>query len=140
MNLLASLVFCFLFWFHLSQASQSKVFLFALFTQIMCILILAPKLFPFNPKSSLKLGAKFRILCQTEEEADYRFTWHKNGHPLLSNAKYRIESSQDQSQLTIAPIDLDDSANFSCTVSDGNLKDTQATQLEVKGKCLFVGI
>src|SRR5690625_794319 len=94
----------------------------------------APKLVPFLPKVSLKLGSKFRILCQAEQESIYHFSRSKNGHLLSSNAKYRIESSPDQSQLTIVSIELEDSANFSCSArNEQGLEDTQFTQLEVKG-------
>ena len=97
----------------------------------------APKLVPFPPKMTHVLGTRYKWNCylsiQSKHTSTMRFSWFKNGQVLTNNSKYRIETSQDESQLTIAPLELDDAANFSCTVSNGISSDTQYTLLQITG-------
>ena len=66
-----------------------------------------------------------------------KFEWSKNGHFLSSleaSNRYQIETKNSISILTIPEIDVQDSGNYSCKVSNSYGQDNLVTNLIVKGK------
>ena len=93
-----------------------------------------PKIVGIKSEHAQNIGKKFIINCYLEQGTrPLKFEWRKNGLPLSSNEHYRIETSDEDSGLTIDRVDPFDSGNFSCIVSNTFGSDSQSTSLLVKG-------
>ena len=102
-----------------------------------------PKLAPFFSHRSANVGSRFKIFCQVEEgtREGLIFQWTKNGKEVQStfNDDHRriIETSKDESTLTIDHLQPSDGGNYSCSVkmstSTSIISDHQTTLLTVKG-------
>lgn len=100
-----------------------------------CSIGYGPKLDPFYLKKSQNKGSTFKLLCSIQEGSKpLSFKWYKNNHLLTSKqSNYRIESIKDDSLLVIDELTIDDTGNYSCSVSNNYGTDIQFTYLIVKG-------
>lgn len=96
----------------------------------------------FKPKQQFNLGQKFKLFCYSYEGSKpVAFEWSKNGLALESiidspssvNKKHKIDSSEDESRLTIDRLSGEDSGNYSCSARNDFGFDRQSTLLVVKG-------
>lgn len=123
---------------HSSVFKITMWFIF-IFVLLICDIALAdkpPKLEEFIPKRSQELDTKLSIFCSVQQGTKpYKFEWYRNGQILsTSDSRYRIETSIDNSVLTIPNLSiLDSSSNFSCSVRNHVGHDTKSTILIVKG-------
>lgn len=95
-----------------------------------------PKLDDFTPKRLQNVGTKFRIFCSLNEgTSPFQFVWTRNGRLLsISDSRYQIETTLDNSVLTIPSLSLDDTdSNFTCSVRNEVGSDFKSTILIVKG-------
>lgn len=100
-----------------------------------------PKLNEVVPRRNQLEGSKLNIFCAPQQGSKpFRFEWFKNGQPLHHSrpsssrlVRHRIDTSEDQSLLTIAKLVANDSGNYSCTVANQYGHDTLATSVLVKG-------
>ena len=106
---------------------------------IFCTLVdanIPPKLDDFVPKRSQSLGTKFGLFCSLfEGSKPIQFEWLRNGRQLLpSDSRYRIETTIDNSVLTIPSLIISDTlSNFTCSVRNNVGSDSKYTILTVKG-------
>lgn len=128
-----------------------KVSNFPVFSYILVIISISvtfsvassPKLAPFISHRSANVGSRFKIFCQVEEgtREGLIFQWTKNGKKVQSNLnddhRQIIETSKDESTLTIDHLQPSDGGNYSCLVkmstSTSTISDHQTTLLTVKG-------
>ena len=99
-----------------------------------------PKLSENLPRRSQNIGTRFKVSCFVEDgQKPFRFEWRKNDQIIRSDfdQKYQIDSEDDSSRLTIIDLNINDSANYSCTVRNDFGFDSQLTNLIVKGLKLF---
>ena len=92
---------------------------------------------PHFPHQTQGEGSFFQQLCSVQRGSEpLFFNWHKNGELLKPGPKvnYKIENSKRFSTLTIEKIERKDSANYSCSVSNGFGSDSQNVLLTVEGK------
>lgn len=104
---------------------------------LICLLHLtAPKIEPFRPKYKNVIGSKFKLQCYLSHGSfkPVRFEWFQNGQSLASaNPRYRIETKDDESTLTIDHLEVVDSSNISCSVQTQFGTDRSDTTLELLG-------
>ena len=102
---------------------------------------LAPKLSELIPQRSQDAGTRLKIFCAVQKgQKPFEFEWYKNDQLISTkyhNHKYQIDSDDDTSHLAITNLDLNDSANYSCTVRNDHGSDLQTTILIVKGLPMF---
>ena len=105
----------------------------------------APKLEPKFSTRTQNEGTRFKIFCSPILGDQLRFSWSRNGRPLLSSESaddyqhYQIESGQFESSLTITQITAKDTgSNFTCTAANQLGTDTMTVLLSVNGKKIFL--
>jgi len=98
---------------------------------------LVPKLVEFKPNQQFNTGQKFKLFCYLYEGSrPITFEWFKNGLILstnISNSRFRIDTSEDESHFTIDRLQNDDSGTYSCSAQNNLGFDRQSTLLLVKG-------
>jgi len=83
---------------------------------------------------SQNIDTKFKVFCSVQTGSKpFLFEWLKNGHILPFGANYQVESSEDDSLLTIFKLSPNDSGNYSCVAKNQFGSDSQSTLLSVKG-------
>ena len=113
----------------------SLIFLFS-FVSFAHFSHVPPKLSEQSSRRSQESGTKLKLLCSIEKgQRPFTFEWNKNDQQILSNFgdKYRIDSEDDTSVLTVWKLDEKDSANYTCLVRNDYGFDSQTTTLIVKG-------
>ena len=99
--------------------------------------IVSPKIVQFHPFHSQPNGSLVILTCNAYQGSHpLKFQWFKNEH-LIGIGKAVIETKQQFSQLTLPKISAEDSANYSCVVSNPFGIDKQWSVLQVKGLFLF---
>jgi len=81
------------------------------------------------------------VFCSIEEgDEPFTFEWSKNGQTIRPGPgiKYRIESSQRCSTLSVDKIDITHGGNYSCRVKNGHGSDVISVSLNVKGTFYFL--
>lgn len=100
-------------------------------------LIVLPKIAKFNSAYSQPSGSLFMLTCNVYQGSEpLHFQWLKNDGPIdhgHRSANIVIEIKDSFSHLSVKNIGLDDSANYSCVVSNQIGFDTQWSVLQVKG-------
>ncbi|XP_054156620.1 cell adhesion molecule DSCAML1-like isoform X1 [Oppia nitens] len=92
----------------------------------------APKLIIYKNYYLQSEGTKFRVLCSIQRgSTPLSFQWLKNREQ-LTNSRYKIETNDDLSILTIDKITKSDSTNYTCVVSNTYGTDSQTVVLDVK--------
>ena len=102
---------------------------------------LVPKLKPHFPHQTQSEGLHFQQFCAVQKGSEpFFFVWYKNGVPLKPSpeANYKIENSKRFSTLTIEKLERKDSANYSCSVSNGFGSDSQNILLTIEGIINFI--
>ena len=81
------------------------------------------------------VGTKFRLTCSIQQGSlPVHFKWFKNGVLLgEKNSNTKMEFGDDFSHLVIHRVDVDDSGNYSCHVSNSFGHDRQIVLLSVRG-------
>ena len=93
-----------------------------------------PKIVEFKPQHSFNLGQKFKLFCYLNEGSKpINFEWFKNDKLIKPNSHYRIDTSEDESHLTIDRLSKNDNGNYSCSAKSQFGFDKHSTQLIVKG-------
>ena len=96
---------------------------------------------PQFPHQTQSEGSYFQQFCSLQKGSEpFFFVWFKNGVPLKPSpeANYKIENSKRFSTLTIEKLERKDSANYSCSVSNGFGTDSQNILLTVEGTFYFI--
>lgn len=102
-----------------------------------------PKLSEINHNRSQNIGTRFIILCSVEEGVEpFRFVWKHNDQTLVNNdddklGHHHIETAQERSMFTINKLNVNDSGNYTCAVSNYFGQDFQNIFLIVKGLIFF---
>ncbi|KAJ6222590.1 hypothetical protein RDWZM_001135, partial [Blomia tropicalis] len=95
----------------------------------------SPKITKFHPFYSQPNESQFMLTCNVYQGLKpLKFIWFKNGQKLESNEKVEIDTKNMFSHLSLSKIGVDDSANYSCSVSNPFGVDTQWSVLQVKGQ------
>ena len=100
---------------------------------------LPPKLAESMGQKSQSVGTKLKLFCQVEKGSrPLHFTWQKNGHELHISGLGSIDSSEEDSLLVIEHLQAQDSANYTCSVSNAFGTVHQTTVVIVKGFSTFI--
>lgn len=109
-----------------------------------CWARIAPKIAIIHLKEQQNYGAKLKIPCFVSEgNGPFVFEWQKNGQSIFSNRsdRYRIDSSEDSSSLTIFALNQFDSGNYTCLARNEFGSDSQTNSIAVKGlSCSFFSL
>ena len=80
------------------------------------------------------MDKKFIVLCYLEQGSrPLSFEWFKDGRLVSDPKRYRVETTDDVSALTIDSVVASDSANYSCKATNEYGWHWQHTKLLVKG-------
>ena len=137
-----SLTFVYSFMFHSDEIKMLPnmliCYIFVFFSIFISVISKSPpKLVELVPRRSQNVGTKLNLFCSVHEgHSPFQFEWFKNDQPILVDSyvhKYQIDTSEDNSLLTIVNLNDQDSANYSCMVRNDFGFDSQTTILIVKG-------
>ena len=81
-------------------------------------------------------GSKSQIFCAVQSgSSPLFFQWYKNDEILVSNSgsNFRIDTSEEYSNLIITKVQRSDSANYTCVVRNAFGSDSQSVRLNVRG-------
>jgi hypothetical protein len=102
--------------------------------------IIAPKLLFLVNNINQTEGTKSQIFCAVQSGSPpLFFQWFKNDRILVPNpeSNFRIDTSQENSNLIIAKLHRSDSGNYSCLVRNTFGSDSQSVLLNVRGIEIF---
>ena len=91
---------------------------------------------------SLTAGDTALLTCVGYGQPDVQITWSRNGEGVMNNSLVTINEIDvtrggrlyKQSFLDICSLEVSDSGNYTCTVSNGESATNATTQLLVSGK------
>lgn len=83
------------------------------------------------------MGSSIQMECKVSGSLPIVAKWFKDGKEITDSAKYRSLCHENTMSLEIANLDLADSANYTCSVSNVAGNDSCSAVLTVKGLKLF---
>ncbi|XP_068110224.1 papilin isoform X2 [Hyperolius riggenbachi] len=75
------------------------------------------------------IGQTIRLLCRVSDYPFPRVEWKKDGIPVSSTR----HTYQSDSSLVINNVQVEDAGTYTCTVSNGNRRETHRVRLQVRG-------
>lgn len=88
-------------------------------------------------KKDTILGSSIQMECKVSGSLPVVAKWFKDGKEITDSAKYRSLCHENTMSLEIANLELADSANYTCSVSNVAGNDSCSAVLTVKGLKLF---
>lgn len=88
-------------------------------------------------KKDTVLGSSIQMECKVSGSLPITAKWFKDGKEITDSAKYRSLCHENTMSLEIANLELADSANYTCSVSNVAGNDSCSAVLTVKGLKLF---
>ncbi|XP_074405032.1 palladin-like, partial [Zonotrichia albicollis] len=88
-------------------------------------------------KKDTILGSSIQMECKVSGSLPIVAKWFKDGKEITDSAKYRSLCHENTMSLEIANLELADSANYTCSVSNVAGNDSCSAVLTVKGLKLF---
>uniref|UniRef100_A0A8V5GBK4 Uncharacterized protein n=1 Tax=Melopsittacus undulatus TaxID=13146 RepID=A0A8V5GBK4_MELUD len=87
-------------------------------------------------KKDTVLGSSIQMECKVSGSLPITAKWYKDGKEITDSAKYRSLCHENTMSLEIANLELADSANYTCSISNVAGSDSCSAVLTVKGKVL----
>ncbi|XP_013788967.1 Down syndrome cell adhesion molecule-like protein Dscam2 [Limulus polyphemus] len=92
------------------------------------------KIRPFKLPETVEEGKKVQIVCGLEEgDGNVRFTWFKNGAPIVSDIRWTVVTHATFSVLEMDGVKVVHSGNYTCVASNSVGKDSHTAVLSVQG-------
>lgn len=88
-------------------------------------------------KKDTVLGSSIQMECKVSGSLPIYAKWFKDGKEITDSAKYRSLCHENTMSLEIANLELTDTANYTCNVSNIAGSDSCSAVLTVKGLKLF---
>ena len=101
------------------------------------VLLVPPKIKPFEFDHELKAGGRIAATCQvTEGSPPFQFQWFKDGKIVQEDESVKVTNDEDWSNIKFKPLAFAHSGEYKCSVSNNEGVDSFAAVLTVKGKHL----
>ena len=101
--------------------------------------IAAPEIIESPQNDNVLQGANTTLNCNATSEPTHSVIWSKNNMVINITDKYSISNSSFSrslsSSLTIHNVDMGDTANYTCTVTNVHGNQTATAYIEIQGMC-----